>query len=44
VVSGVYQVSLWTYTWTAMFSNLIGAIGVACGDYGLLHLILSLVH
>ena len=44
VVSGVYQVPLWTYTWTAMLSNLIGAIGVACGDYGLLHLILSLVH
>ena len=43
VVSGVYQVPLWTYTWTAMLSNLIGAIGVAYGGYGLLHLLLSLV-
>jgi len=44
VVSGVYQVPLWTYTWTAMLSNLMGAIGVAFGGYGLLRLILSFIH
>jgi uncharacterized membrane protein YdjX (TVP38/TMEM64 family) len=38
VVSGVYRVSLWTYIWTALVSNTVGALAVACGGYGIFQL------
>jgi uncharacterized membrane protein YdjX (TVP38/TMEM64 family) len=38
VVSGVYQVPLWTYLWTAGLSNAVGAVAVALGGYSLLQL------
>ncbi|NMC84950.1 MAG: TVP38/TMEM64 family protein [Anaerolineaceae bacterium] len=39
VVSGVYQVPLWTYLWTAGLSNAVGAVVVALGGYSLLQLL-----
>ena len=39
VVSGVYQVSFWTYTWTAVISNSVGAVMVSMGGYGLIKLL-----
>ncbi len=38
VVSGVYQVPLWTYIWTALVSNALGAGMIAFGGYGILKL------
>ena len=39
IVSGVYQVPLWTYIWTAVVSNGIGAAMVAGGGYGIIKLL-----
>lgn len=40
VVAGIYQVPIWTYIWTALVSNSIGAALVAGGGYGIFQLIL----
>ena len=36
---GIYKVRLSTYTWTTLISNLIGAVMVVAGGYGLLKLL-----
>ena len=36
---GIYKVRLSTYTWTMLVSNLIGAVMVVAGGYGLLKLL-----
>ena len=38
VVSGVYQVPMWRYIWTAAIPTFIGAAIFAYGGFGLLHL------
>ncbi len=39
VISGIYHVKLWRYTWTTVLSTLIGAAIVAYGGFGILELI-----
>ncbi len=39
LISGMYRVSLWRYTWTAFVSTLAGALVVAFGGAGLLSLL-----
>ena len=39
VISGIYHVNLWRYTWTAVLSTLVGAAIVAYGGFGILELI-----
>lgn len=39
IVSGVYRVPIWTYLWTALVSNTMGAIVVAFGGYGIFKLL-----
>jgi len=38
VAGGMYQVPLITYLWTAILANLIGAVVVVGGGYGVFHL------
>jgi uncharacterized membrane protein YdjX (TVP38/TMEM64 family) len=38
VLSGIYKVPLWRYTWTTILSTLIGAAIIAYGGFGLLNL------
>ena len=38
IASGLYQVPIWTYIWTALVSNTIGAAVVAGGGYGIFQL------
>jgi uncharacterized membrane protein YdjX (TVP38/TMEM64 family) len=38
IASGMYQVPVWTYIWTALVSNTIGAALVAGGGYGIFQL------
>ena len=38
VISGIYKVPLWRYTWTTVISTLIGAAVIAFGGFGLLNL------
>ena len=38
IVSGVYRVPIWTYLWTALVSNTMGAVVVAFGGYGIFKL------
>ena len=40
VVAGIYQVPIWTYIWTALVSNSIGASLVAGSGYGIFQLLL----
>jgi uncharacterized membrane protein YdjX (TVP38/TMEM64 family) len=40
VVAGIYQVPIWTYLWTALVSNSVGAALVAGGGYGIFQLLL----
>ena len=37
IAGGVYHVPMITYLWTALVANLLGAIVVAIGGYGLIH-------
>ncbi len=39
VLSGVYRVPLWRYTWTTVVSTLFGAALVAYGGFGILNLL-----
>ncbi|HEX7557286.1 MAG TPA: VTT domain-containing protein [Leptolinea sp.] len=39
IACGVYHVPMFTYLWTTVLSNLAGAIIVAFGGYGLIHLL-----
>jgi len=39
VAGGVYHVPMLTYIWTALVANLIGAIVIVSGGYGLIHLL-----
>jgi uncharacterized membrane protein YdjX (TVP38/TMEM64 family) len=43
VVCGAYQVPLFTYVWTTLLANLLGASVVAYGGYGLIHLVFAFV-
>lgn len=36
IAAGVYQVPMITYLWTALVANLIGAIVIVAGGYGLI--------
>ena len=37
IAGGVYRVSMFTYLWTALVANLIGAIVIVIGGYGLIN-------
>jgi len=39
IICGVYHISMFTYVWTTLVSNLLGAAIVAYGGYGLINLL-----
>jgi len=39
VASGVFHVPIFTYLWTTLTANIIGAVLVVFGGYGLINLI-----
>jgi hypothetical protein len=39
IISGVYNVSIWRFLWTAIVANVVGAAILAFSASGLLHLV-----